>query len=140
VNSIIACLRAINIKKEFDIEFAFICKLDYGLGFVENFLDEMIKAELGKDKNSIISPHDLRRDLAMCMIELINTIVETYGNFTSNQTRIGIGLKRLQDWNNISKEERKKFLRRLHGEKGAFKKAEAYAKIRSDVDLWIIKP
>lgn len=140
VNPIITCLRAINVKREFHTEFAFITKLDYGLGFIGDFLNEIIKTEIIEDKTKIMSPHDLRRDLAMCLVEIINTIVETYGSFTSNQTRIGIGLKRLRDWSDISEEERKNFLKRLNGEKGLFKKAEAYAKIRSDVDLWIIKP
>ncbi|MCZ7385864.1 MAG: hypothetical protein O8C63_14125 [Candidatus Methanoperedens sp.] len=137
LSPIMACLRAIKVRKEFYTEFAFICKLDYGLGFVGDFLEELIKAELLKSDNEIKSPHDLRRDLSMCVVELMNRIVETHGHFTSNETRIGIGLERLS---NISGEEREKLIKRLKGEKGSFKKAEAYAKIISDVNLWIIKP
>ena len=163
INPIMACLRAINVKKEFYTEFALICKIDYGIGFITEFLRELIRAEISKDgirtaltpcfenldiqddiiKNEIEkvgtlqTPHNLRRDLAMSVVELINNIIETYGQSTSDETRIGIGLERLS---NISDKEREKIIKRFKGEKGVFKKAEAYARIRTDFNFWIIKP
>lgn len=162
ISPIMACLRAINVKKEFYSEFALVCKIDYGLGFITEFLRELIKAELIKAemKNILLqyfekmeiqddivkneikkvgvlqTPHNLRRDLAMTVVELINNIIETYGKSTSGETRIGIGLERLS---NISDKEREKIINRFKGEKGVFKKAEAYSRIRTDFNFWAIK-
>ncbi len=163
ISPIMACLRAINVKKEFYAEFALICKIDYGIGFITEFLRELIKAEIIKAgiRNALLpcfekmeiqddiikneiekvgtlqTPHNLRRDLAMSVVELINNIIETYGKSTSDETRIGIGLERLS---NVSDKEREKIIKRFKGEKGVFKKAEAYARIRTDFNFWIIKP
>lgn len=138
VEAIIVSLRGINVEREFYTKFAFICKLDYALGFVRDFLTELIKSEIEKiQKGKLKSLHDLRRDLSMSLVELIDTLVKLYGDFTSNDTRIGIGLERLSL---MYSPEREKLIKRLTGQEGPFKKAEAYTKLRNAANLWIIKP
>jgi hypothetical protein len=79
----------------------------------------------------------LRRDLAMTLVELINTLVELFGDFTSNNTKIGLGFERFKKMYDPQKD---KMLERLAGEKGNFKEAEALTKLRNSVVLWVITP
>ena len=134
---IIASLRGINVKQEFYTRFAFICKLDYMLGFIRKLFEKVIEIEIKKKEEERKSPHDLRRDLAMTLVELINTLVELFGDFTSNNTKIGLGFERFKEMYNPQKD---KMLERLAGEKGNFKEAEALTKLRNSVVLWVITP
>jgi len=136
---IVASLRGLNIGQAFYTQFAFICKFDYLHGFIRDLFKQMIRIELNKNKNEDRrrSPHDLRRDLALCVIELINTLVDLFGGFTSNNTRIGLGFERFTKMDQHHKE---RLLRRITGEDGVFKQAEACTKIRNSTNLWIIIP
>lgn len=140
IGPIIASLRSLNIGQEFYTKFAFICKLDYELGFISELIEEMIRTEIKDFKTGslrIRSPHDLRRDLAMCLVKLVDTLVKLFGDFTSNNIRIGLGFERLTAMERTHKE---KFLRRLTGEDGGFKEAEALTKLRGSTNLWVITP
>jgi hypothetical protein len=134
---IIASLRGINVKQEFYTRFAFICKLDYMLGFIRELFGKVIEIEIKKKEEERKSPHDLRRDLAMTLVEMINTLVELFGDFTSNNTKIGLGFERFKKMYDPQKD---KMLERLAGEKGNFKEAEALTKLRNSVVLWVITP
>ncbi|MGB4680002.1 hypothetical protein [Methanothrix sp.] len=131
---IVACLRDINVKQDFYTRFAFICKLDYMLGFLKILLKKVVDDGIADNNNR--DPHDLRLDLAMTVVELINMLVESYGDFTSNNTKIGLGgFDRLKDLN-----DGKKILERLSGKHGRFKEAEAFAKLRNVIVIWVIAP
>lgn len=134
---IIASLRGINVKQEFYTRFAFICKLDYMLGFICDLFGKVIEIEIKKKEEERKSPHDLRRDLAMTLVGLINTLVELFGDFTSNNTKIGLGFERFKEMHDPQKG---KMLERLTGEAGNFKEAEALTKLRNSVVLWVIAP
>ncbi len=128
-------LRGLNVRHEFYGKFALICKLDYFLLFVGDFFKTMLEEEIGKEKENRKSPHDLRRDIAVKLIDIINISVELYGDFTSNNTRIGLGFERFTDIYDPNK-----MLRRLAGLDGEFKEAEACTKFRSMVMLWVLTP
>ena len=134
---IIASLRGINVNQEFYRGFAFICKLDYMLYFIRELFKKAIEIEIQKEEKDRKSPHDLRRDLAMILVELINTLVELFGPFTLNNTKIGLGFERFKEMN---EDQRDKMLGRLTGNDGDFKEAEAFTKLRNLVVLWIILP
>jgi|LGVF01.1.fsa_nt_gb hypothetical protein len=134
---IIASLRGINVKQEFYAKFAFFCKLDYMLGFLRELFETVITIEIEKKKEERKSPHDLRRDLAMTLVELINTLVGEFGDFTSNNTKIGLGFERFMEMYGPQKVE---MLKRLAGERGNFKEVEALTKLRNSVVLWVITP
>jgi len=134
---IVASLRGLNIGQAFYAQFAFICKFDYLLGFIGELFKQMIRIELNKNEDYRRSPHDLRRDMALCLIELINTLVGLFGGFTSNNTRIGLGFERFRD---MDQHHKARLLRRITGEDGVFKQAEACTKIRNSTNLWIITP
>lgn len=102
------------------------------LGFLRELFKKIIEQGIKDQKNL----HDLRRDLAMTLVELINILVESYGDFTSNSTKIGLGgFERFRDLN-----EHEKILERFSGMNGKYKEVEAYAKLRSMIVLWIIAP
>lgn len=154
---VIASLRGLNVQKDFYTRFAFICKLDYALGFIGELIQQIIEIELekferlkefyskyteltcGKDEVrealNIKSPHDLRQDIAMSVTELIVILVAVFGKFTLDDTRIGLGFERFG-----MAALKVKFLRRLSGEYGSFKRAEALAKFRCSIDMWVITP
>jgi hypothetical protein len=129
---IVACLRDINVRQDFYTRFAFICKLDYMLGFLKSLFEKVVDYGINNKRD----PHDLRLDLAMTIVELANTIVESYGDFTSNSTKIGLGgFERFKDLN-----DSEKMLERLSGMHGRFKEAEAFAKLRNMIVIWVIAP
>jgi len=134
---VIASLRGLNIGQEFYTKFAFICKLDYELGFITGLCEEKLKIEIQKSPSGRSSGHDLRRDLALCLVKLIDTLVRLFGDFASNNTRIGLGFERITQMDPIHKE---RFLRRLTGADGGFKEAEAVTKLRNSINLWVITP
>jgi hypothetical protein len=126
-------LRGINIKPEFYIKFSFICKLDYFLYFLERLICKIIEIEIEKENMERKNPHDLRRDLSMTLVEIINILIESYGDLTLNDTKIGIGFERFKQMHNPNK-----MLTRLTGARGQFKEAEAYTKFRNMIVLWTI--
>lgn len=134
---IIASLRGINVNQKFYTGFAFICKLDYMLSFMRELFKKAIEIEIDKELDERKSPHDLRCDLAMTLVELINTLVELFGPFTLNNTKIGLGFERFKEMN---EDQRDKMLIRLTGKDGDFKEAEAFTKLRNMVILWVIIP
>jgi len=134
---IMVSLSGINVKQEFYTRFAFICKLDYMLGFIRELFGKVIEIEIKKKEEERKSSHDLRRDLAMTLVGLINTLVELFGGFTSNNTKIGLGFERFKQMYDPQKD---KMLERLVGEKGNFKEAEALTKLRNSVVLWVLSP
>ena len=137
---VIASLHGLNIGQEFYTRFAFICKLDYELGFITELCEERLKIEIEKSKKGSSgrsSGHDLRRDLALCLVKLIDTLVRQFGVFTLNNTRIGLGFERITQMDQVYKE---RFLRRLTGADGGFKEAEALTKLRNSINLWVITP
>lgn len=137
ITPVIASLRALNIEKDFCTKLAFICKLDYALGFTGGLIKEMIEIEVEKSEELKKSPHDMRRNVAMSVIDLIKTLVDLFGDFTLNDVRIGLGFERLGE---ISEKQRRILLRRLSGENGSFKRAEALTKFRDSVNMWVIAP
>jgi hypothetical protein len=62
-------------------------------------------------------------------------LVEEYGDFTLNNTKIGLGFER---FNGVQNKD--KMLRRLTGVHGEFKEAEAFTKLRNIIVLWVIRP
>jgi len=64
-------------------------------------------------------------------------MVSLFGRLTSNNTRIGLGFERFTQ---MEQDSQKKLLSRLTGEKGIFKEAEAYTKLRDSINIWIITP
>lgn len=130
-------LRGINAKQEFCTRFAYICKLDYMLGFISGLFQKIIEIEIKKKEDDRKSPHDLRRDLAMTLVELIHTLVELFGDFTSNSTKIGLGFERFGE---MDAHQTDRMLERLTGAGGPFKEAEAFTKLRNSVVLWVITP
>jgi hypothetical protein len=129
---IIASLNALNIGQEFSKKFAFICKLDYELGFLSDLLAAIMTIEA---KNPKREPHDLRRDIAMTLVTLVNTLVDIFGGFTDGERRIGLGFERIKDLKYPYKED---FLVRLSGEAGTFKQAEALTTLKNAVNLWVV--
>lgn len=137
VAPITASLRGYNVGQAFYTDFALICKFDYLLGVLSQLVKEMITIEINTTDLQKRSPHDMRRDLAMCVIKLICTMVSLFGRLTSNNTRIGLGFERFTQ---MEQDSQKKLLSRLTGEKGIFKEAEAYTKLRDSINIWIITP
>jgi|WetSurSiteA1Bulk_404760.scaffolds.fasta_scaffold196018_1 hypothetical protein len=74
----------------------------------------------------------------MTVVELINILVEQYGDLTSNNTKIGLGFERYKDLSKMG--GHKKMLRRLTGVDGEYKTAEAFTKLRNMAVLWVIRP
>lgn len=134
---VIRSIRALDIGQDCYTKFAFICKLDYALGFILELIQEMIKIEAAKSSADRKSPHDIRRDIAMTVIDLINNLIDLVGDFTLNDTRIGLDFER---FGKIEKKQRKRLLVRLSGERGNFKKAEALTRLRESINMWVIKP
>jgi hypothetical protein len=131
---------------------AFICKIDYGLSFLNKYFTHLILSEIENKTSNKKSPHDLRLDLAMNTIELVDVFVRTYGKLTQGEIRLGLGMERL---NKIIDQEKKvfhtendverrdfeqKLIARLKGDKGHFKKAESYEKIKTGVNIWPYLP
>lgn len=134
---LISSLRAINLKPDFNTKFAYICKLDYFLGFLRDLFTELILIESRK-REDIKGSHDLRRDFSMTLMELIDALVEQYGDFTSNSTKIGLGFERYQELKDMKCHN--KMLTRLTGANGEFKESEAFNKLRNMAVLWVIRP
>ena len=130
-------LRAINLKPDFHTKFAYFCKLDYFLGFLRDLFTELIMIESRKIADRKGS-HDLRRDFSMTLMELIDALVEQYGDFTSNNTKIGLGFERYQELKDMKCHD--KMLIRLTGVNGEFKESEAFNKLRNMAVLWVIRP
>lgn len=137
VAPVIESARGLNIGQEFYTKFAFICKLDYELGFISALIEEMLRSELKSARKARRGAHDLRRDLALAVVKLVSTLVGAFGDFTSNNTRIGLGFERLKE---MDKPYKQKFLGRLTGKDGGFKEAEALTKLRNSTNLWVITP
>lgn len=132
-------LRAINIKPDFCTKFAHVCKLDYFLGFLRDLFEKLIMIESKKIIDSEKKgSHDLRRDFSMTLMELIDVLVEQYGDFTSNNTKIGLGFERYQELKDMKCHD--KMLMRLTGVEGEFKESEAFTKLRNMAVLWVIRP
>jgi hypothetical protein len=74
--------------------------IDYFLGLIRDLFEKIIDVEV--EKPDCIpgpncrrkSPHDLRYDLAMSIVILIDTLINHFGDFTSNETKIGLGFDR----------------------------------------------
>jgi hypothetical protein len=135
VNPIVNSFRAINIKNDFYKQLAFICKLDYELGFVKSLLKSLVEEECNKDATLRKGPHNFRRDLAITLVIFLNTLVEIFGCFTQNNTRIGLGFEHMQYKESSYKNE---MLRRLAGQEGIFKQTEAMTTFKHSVNVWII--
>jgi hypothetical protein len=130
-----ACLRGINVKPEFCTKFSFICKLDYFLGFIEKLFYEVVCIEIDKQEDMRKNPHDLRLDISMILVDIINMLVEEYGEFTVNNSKICLGFERFFDF-----PRHDKLYRRLTGADGEFKEAEALTRFRNNIALWRINP
>ncbi len=135
VMPIVASLNAINVKNDFYEQLAFICKLDYELSFVKTLIRSMVEDEQLKPPNLRKGPHNFRRDLAMTLVVFLNTLVDLFGCFTKNNTRIGMGFERMEFQDTPYKKE---LLRRLSGDEGVFKQTEVMTAFKHSVNVWII--
>jgi hypothetical protein len=152
VKPIVSALRDVNWSEIEFRYFAFFCKIDYGLIFLKQYFLKLILSENENKTPKKKSQHDLRLDLAMSTIELIDVFVRTYGNLTQGKIRLGLGLERLNEiiekekevFNTDNGKKRKdleqKLIARLKGDEGHFKKAESYEKIKTGVNIWPYLP
>ena len=106
VKPIVSALRDVNWSELEFRYFAFICKIDYGLSFLNTYFEQLILSEINNRLLDRKSPHDLRLNLAMNTVELVDVFVESYGNLTQGKIRLGLGLERLNEYH--SKRQRTK--------------------------------